>query len=102
MSESQEIRMLSETELIIEKFAIKDRLKAAMGRDDISKADKRIGQLLLNKLMRAKRFVNLIAQARRGNAKAWYQILKYLSSKRQYRVALGVIIPLLIKIVRID
>ena len=102
MSGNEGIRMLSETELIIEKFAIKDRLKAAMGMDDISKTDKRIGDLLLKKLMRAKRFVNLIAQARRGNAKAWYEILKYLSSKRQYRVALGVLIPLLIKIVRIN
>ena len=91
------IQQLTEMELIIEKIGIKDRLNAAMGRDEISKLDKRIGQLLFNKLMRDKKFVNLMSNARRGNSpQAWPRMLRYLTRRKQYKTKMATLVPLLL------
>jgi hypothetical protein len=93
----KDLEQLTEMELIIEKIAIKDRINAAMGRDEISKLDKRIGNLLFNKLMRDKRFVTLMANARRGSSPdAWPKMLRYLTKKRQYKTKLATLVPLLL------
>lgn len=96
-----DMEMLSEEELMLEKIGLKDRLAAVMGRDQQPTANKKIGKLLMDKLLRTQQFVNLLAKARKGNGLAWYQILQFLVSKKRYRMALSIIIPLLIKIVRV-